>query len=289
VPKGPVRALKDALRLLGTFSATSLPDSAVSEALETGGFKDPEDMARALIADAATSFNQHQHRYQNAPRAKHVIGQLQNLTNATADLVEVLRGLDDLVRAELQITRRRDRTQRMHVLADGSLPLPGGEDATGMLVEELDALRDVATVTKDTFIAECGGRDRGGNTNAYKVKVGHPKWGLVADALEIFDIFRPGEAKATEGSDCYLFLHAVYEHATGISDEDKAAIGHYLKEVIAPWRELTSMRKAKRELIREMAESTANSDFADLMRRECELSASIEALHSRVYPQHFFG
>src|SRR5262245_45115374 len=135
-PKKP-ELLEAAVEQLGPFEFKTS-----KEALEQGACRDiheeqvgvSEELARALVENLARRFNTDEHLEKNAPRFKHVIERLDELSLLARALATHLDSLDDITRHELQICGTRSHLQ--HTLADlrtaadvAALPRPAADNS----------------------------------------------------------------------------------------------------------------------------------------------------------------
>ena len=79
--------------------------------------------------------------------------------------------------------------------------------------------------------------DRGGRTNAFLEETGIPRWALVTECSRLFEIFKPGEMKATENGAFHEFCNAVFEYATGKEAEIHAKLSSWVKDIAKGYRE----------------------------------------------------
>jgi hypothetical protein len=103
-------------------------------------------------------------------------------------------------------------------------------------VTKLNALSRYANLCLKNFhdrmgIDDSNHPDKGGNTNLIKAMAGSPEWGLVSAGWLVFDMFRQGEATATEGGPFHSFLMSVFEFATG-SDPEQSKLMPGIKDIV---------------------------------------------------------
>ena len=105
-----------------------------------------------------------------------------------------------------------------------------------------------------------------GRGNLYKFLNGPPKWNpLALKCYDLFEDYRPGEAKSTTGGDFYLFYTAIYRVALDADPEGKGVgASHYVEEVCRVYRELAAIQ-APLKLIRH---ALKDPDLPEKNRRE---------------------
>jgi hypothetical protein len=104
-------------------------------------------------------------------------------------------------------------------------------------VHRLRSLSQYAEVTRSNAVrwrGQQGGEveDTGGNTDLWKETKGTPRWGLVNDAILVYEIFKPGRATGTEGGPLHQFMLDVYEYATGLEGNIHAKLDDWLKKLV---------------------------------------------------------
>ena len=79
----------------------------------------------------------------------------------------------------------------------------------------------------------------GGPLTLHTMKDGTPESGFVADCLNFFESFRPGEMSATPEGDLYVVAANIYELITGRSLREKSAdfsLEYYLRKAVAQYK-----------------------------------------------------
>ena len=110
-------------------------------------------------------------------------------------------------------------------------------------------LPEIADVTDR--ILERLPEQKGGERNVEARFHGLPKELLAIQCWELFNYFRPGKAKATEGGDYHKFTSAVYELSTG-EDPDRLGVGleRYVKSAAVVCRDLVKRKPVIERLTR---------------------------------------
>ena len=93
--------------------------------------------------------------------------------------------------------------------------------------------------------------DRGGNTNLIKEIAGSPEWRFVSAGWLVFDMFRQGEATATEGGPFHSFLMSVFEFATG-RDPEQSRLMPSIKDIARKRRRFMDISIRERALSEEL-------------------------------------
>ena len=82
-----------------------------------------------------------------------------------------------------------------------------------------------------------------GRWNWYNFLHGPPKWQLALECYDLFESYRPGEAKSKTGGDFYCFYMAVHGIALSVEPEaDGVGARYYVVEVCRIYRELAAIQ-----------------------------------------------
>jgi hypothetical protein len=110
--------------------------------------------------------------------------------------------------------------------------------------------------------AESTGRlvDKGGNTNLFKEEYKPAEYNLVVDGWNLFEKFRPNEAKGREGSAFHQFTLDVYEYATGRDAEDYSGVTSWMKALARPLRKLDQLIAQREQLYRDLKNPALDPD-----------------------------
>lgn len=201
------------------------------------------------VEDVATVFNVESYLEHNAPRFKQILAGLNKTQMLANALASHLNSLDDFAKHELQYAGAstvRHQFERVMREADvEELPRKSTDTskAPRLWVRRLTKLSAYIDITKVNLLERrkknnLAINDVGGNTNLWKENVGSPRWGLVNDALWIYEAFKPGEATATiKANGFYQFVHDLYEYATGREATVHAKIDDWVKQLVKPHRE----------------------------------------------------
>jgi hypothetical protein len=250
-PKKPDH-LSDAMGHLGPFDYETK-----AEALKRGAYIErgkqrygiSKEFAKEFIEHAARRFNKDEYLSSGAPRFKHVVERVKLTQKLAAELAAHLESLDDITRHELQNagtgTERRKAFHDLMEDADVKALPRVSTDQTGSAdtwVERLRKLSTYADVTCSNLmdwrrLQNLSETDKGGNTNLWKETIGIPRWGLVNDALEIFDIFKPNEATGTDNGPFHSFILDLFEYATGLEGAVHGKVDDWIKRLVPAHRE----------------------------------------------------
>jgi hypothetical protein len=249
-PKSP-ELLGEALNYLRPFKHRSAA-VAIREGhfIELHGSKQgiSEELARELIEYAAIEFNRGEYLHPNAPRWSDLVETLEGLAASTDAFRQTIESLDYFALSLLHRVPEWDEPlsrQAITAKVDGlPQPLIGAQAKRCLWAEQLEALSSYinARLQRAKHWRLKHGykvRDKGGNGNLWWEEFGPPRWGLVSDALVIFEIFKPGEATGTVGGSFHQFVLTIFEFATGMSseEEDVKGIDTLVKDLMRPSRE----------------------------------------------------
>jgi hypothetical protein len=179
-------------------------------------------------------------------------------------LADKLDSLDDITRCELGI-----------------------DNDVNDLIARLAALACRCKTTRDELQTRRAPRnlpvtDLGGNTNIWKEEVGTPRWGLVNDALWIYEIFHPGRASGTVGGKFHEFVLGLFEYATGQEGADYAKVDDWIKRLVKAHREDKRLRSKERDLDAECDEVACRSEPLESdIEKISHNMASVKAIHRK--------
>jgi hypothetical protein len=163
------------------------------------------ELAKKLVEDMAWRFNAEQHLARDASRLVHVLRQYEVIRDTALAHASALETLDDIGRYEL--------------LSVDLKAEPGREmkdsQAYRLYVDEISRLRkrdlDIDRVEQNLINSRKNTKgeavDRGGKPNLWYERRGSPYWGLVHDALTVFNLFKAGEAIGYGDSDFQQFVN----------------------------------------------------------------------------------
>lgn len=212
------------------------PEALIAAKKELGDFDDThvaarvcrcENCAEERIVELATRFNKLRSASKGAPRVKHLIGNLENVSRKARQLAVALSELDDYSREWLFKPARPDIDQpelkELYLMAGGEeLPPPSlVANGSGEFVKRLNALSEYSHHVSKWFDnwrllnSPFPLTDRGGNSNMFTQWYGTPSENLVIGAYHIFEDFRSGEARKTEHGSFHRFVNEVSRFATG--------------------------------------------------------------------------
>jgi hypothetical protein len=199
-----------------------------------------KELAQELVKDIACRFNVEEHLARGAPRFAHVLDRLTVIRDMAVALADELDLLDDISRYELL---------RGNLNAEAG-PLMRASRAHNLYLEWISQLRKRSMYIErvQRFMVERRKRekrepiDRGGNTNMWKEQQGAPRWGLVNDAIQIFELFKAGEATGTERGNFHEFVNDVFEYATGREGTTHAKVESWVKILVKAHREARKLQ-----------------------------------------------
>jgi hypothetical protein len=251
-PKGPARALDEAVEILGPFDHANAKTSARDEVIELArGFLRWDGIVRG------------------APRSKEIVQRLTDLQLSLWSVVEQIQSTDDWTRFHLREKELSDLPQE-HRFDASWMPEPASSNA-GDFARLAQKFADFIDEPIATIRALMGGGeviDQGGRQNHAERYVGNPKAHLVREAFDVFDNFHPGIATSAEGADFHTFVHRVYELATAEHDEDKAVITYLIKTLIKPLRELKAVDQEAQSIAFRLENSACDDpNYRDLERQ----------------------
>jgi hypothetical protein len=244
-PKSPSLLAKIADECLGPFKYQTRFEAAASGHFyeELGvRLEISRELALDLIEDVAKQFNKEKFLSRGAPRFKTLINNITETQDLLIQLADKLDTLDDIMRCELAV-----------------------DDDVNDLIPRLVALASRCETTKEELRTRRAQQnlpvvDLGGNTNIWKEEVGNPRWGLVNDALQIYEIFHPGGARGTVEGKFHEFVLGLFEYATGQEGADHAKVDDWIKRLVKAHREDKRLRSKQRDLDAECDEIACRSD-----------------------------
>jgi hypothetical protein len=298
-PKSPNK-LTDVVDHLGPFA-----HETQAEALEHGSYSDHKgqrlgisrELASELVEDTARRFNTEEYLERGAPRFKQVVERLKEEKQLVDALIAHMESDDDITRHELQnagtSTEHQEQFRTLMEAADVKALPRVSTDTTGSGTFWVDRLKSLSSYIETTVNNLVYWRrrqnltvtDKGGNTNLWKETSGIPRWGLVNDAISIYEIFKPGKATGTELGPFHKFILDLFEYATGRDGSDHAKVDDWLKKLVPAHRQDKRAEKKEDKLDAEIdeiilrdPESRTESD----LKRVTELTMAVnEIRHKR--------
>jgi len=268
-PKKPSYLAKVVDEHLGPFAHETR-----AEALEHGAYFDhngkrlgiSRELASELVEDAARRFNTEEYLERSAPRFKHVVERLKEQKRLVDALIAHMESDDDITRHELQnagtSTEHQERFGALMEAADVKALPRVSTDKTDGGTSWVDRLKSLSCYIETTTINLVAWRrrqnlsevDKGGNTNLWKETIGIPRWGLVSDAIWIYEMFKPGKATGTESGPLHKFILDLFEYATGREGNKHAKVEDWLKKLVPAHREDKRAEKKEAKLDAEIDE-----------------------------------
>jgi hypothetical protein len=298
-----------ALSFLGPFKYKTQAEAVANGCYFENGkahYGVSREFAAQLIEDAAKTFNVELHLEYGAPRFKQVAAALLKTQRLANSLASHLNSLDDITRHALQFAGDYEGNLnylRAHMQAADVQRLPKSstenEPNSSLWVLRLTKLSSYAGITHNNLLAGRKKRslpikDSGGNTNLWKEEMGIPRWGLVNDALKIYEIFKPGKATATVGGSFHKFVHGVFEYATGKEAAIYAKVDEFLKDLVKVNREDRQLKEMEERLEVELEKlmdgdprlyPSTNSDRVMQIREELrKISSRRKAYWRQMFP-----
>ncbi len=276
-PKGPRRALKEAVALLAPYNFTpkKRPGLDTSELLQT----DPEVRATASVVNLAEYLNAVLYRAEQGPRGKDIFANFEALSGKLRNLSREISSLDDWARFHLQ----KDLGE-----LDPKLMPPFGASEAGGFARLADQFAAHIEITMATLRGYYGGHkvvDRGGRQNHDERFLGSAKTRFVREAFDLFESYHPQRATSTEGAPFHTFVHRVYEYATNEPDEDRAALSHLLRHHITTLGKYQSSENERWNIEEQLTEIPANSiGYAQLRQRQSECDSEMRKLMPEFVP-----
>ncbi|MFZ2159513.1 MAG: hypothetical protein WAV72_25795 [Bradyrhizobium sp.] len=268
-PKGPERALEEAVGLLAPFELHLIKRRSL-DGSDIKAF-DAQMIARANVHHLAEYLNSALYRARHAPRVKEMAVGLMESRDLLRKAAAAVASLDDWSRFHLM--------NRSELSFDAVKPHwlpPYGSIEPGEFVklslEIADQIDDVITKLRAMY----GGKqaiDQGGKHSHEERFLGTAKTRFVQEAFEIFDSYHPRTATSADGSPFHTFVHRVYEFATGDYDEDSVTLSYKLRELITA---LHQFKETQRELwaIDEQLDTVApdSAEYFQLCEQQKEVS-----------------
>ena len=264
------------------------------------------ELAIELVEETASVFNTASYLVNGAPRFKHTVGALSTMQQLADALCSHLNSLDDITRHQLQCAGvgeefRGPFIDLMKAADAHGLPRKSTEqiDDPSPWVYRLSKLSAYAEVTRTNLIElrrreNRSEKDVGGNTNLWKEDVGVPRWGLVTDALKIYELFKPDKARATIGGKFHQFAQDLFEYATGKDASVHAKVDDCVKSVVKATRQDKALEEKEDRLEAEQWEifehdpglsKEANYARINEIRNElAEISHRRRPLWQKMYP-----
>lgn len=240
LPAGAFRCLEEAMAYLGSISS-------LHQEISSSEKRSCRCLACAgnLIQGLAVDYNKHRLLAGDAPRAKHVLSRASHIYEYADQLLNEIIRMDDFTREAFHRYGRNNSTMDLPFYPgyfnDGH---PDPDDLTGdsPWVTNLTELREGAKLVVSAFKSSrvtdrSDVADKGGNTNLFKEGFGSADRMLVISGWQIFERFRPKEAKGGERSDFCNFLKSVFEYATGKDPEAHSTLPAWVNALAKPLRE----------------------------------------------------
>jgi hypothetical protein len=271
-PKGPERCLLQAVERLGPLKYKTHEEADRFVSHHHLKLHLSLQFAKEQVRILARDYNGHRHQNSDAPRIKHVNEGITDLENLAGDLARFLEGLDDMTRFYLQTGGTGYAVYcpppQMEKAEYSRLPHPAPattEEKELSWVTKLEALSCYANFCLKNFhermeIDDSDHPDSGGNTNLIKAMAGSPEWGLASAGWLVFDMFKQGEATATEGGPFHSFLMSVFEFATG-RDPEQSKLMPSIKDIVRKRRrymEIIIREQALREELDSLEDDKGN-------------------------------
>jgi hypothetical protein len=298
-PKKPSDLAKVVDEYLGPFA-----HQTQAEALKHGAYFEHNGqrlgisraLASELVEDVARRFNTEKYLERGAPRFKHVMERLNEKKRLVDALIAHMESDDDITRHELQNvgtgTEHQEQFRALMEAADVKALPRVSTDETASGTSWVDRLKSLSSYIDTTSINLVVWRrrqnlsevDKGGNTNLWKETIGIPRWGLVNDAISIYEMFKPGKATGTESGPFHRFILDLFEYATGREGTDHAKVEDWIKDLVPAHRE--DKRAAKKEakldaeideIIFRDPESRTESD----LKRVAELKMAVDEIRHK--------
>jgi hypothetical protein len=210
------------------------------ETLEGERVKPSKELARKYVVELAKKFRHDSFLIKDAPRVGSDVREIRRIQSLAKALGDALRDSNDDTRIALQMGAFNPFGLPVSPIVEqcdaAGLPLPGRAGADGN-----PRRWERRLLALDLYLGHCIGIcsqkvDRGGNTNVYKSEWGSPRSALVTSGWYVFQIFRPGEATASENGAFHRFVDCIFEYATDREATAHAKLASHLK-LSVPLRE----------------------------------------------------
>jgi hypothetical protein len=258
-----------------------------------------EELAIEKINNLVAGYLQQLERSKGAPRLKDAVQNFEALHMLAGLLAATLEDLDDFTRSYLHnagsgIAMYMEFTTPPMAKAAkiAGLPKSGEEeprDRAESWVAQLRALQEYIEFSSRNLavskgIADLSRPDKGGSTDLYKHLYGTPQWNLVTGGRFVFEMFKPRQAKGTEGGAFHLFLQDIFEFATGKDPEEDGTLLPFLKSVPAVYRRMDELSAVESALIREQHQlRRQRQSREELDRRSAEICERQRAIYREKY------
>ncbi|WP_342714123.1 hypothetical protein [Bradyrhizobium sp. B039] len=212
------------------------------------------ECAKEGVQQLAVVYNKDVILSKDAPRAADVLREIEEIRRAAESLRNALSSVNDFTRlafsdvggfAPSRWPEASDRWGRGKEEPDLSC---GSDD----WIQDLTSLERKARAASSRFEESRGlskGEvDKGGNTNLFKEYRTSAEYNLVVQGWNLFQRFRPNEAKGGEGSDFSNFLRDVYAYATGRDAESYSGVANWVKTLARPLRRLDELVARRAQL-----------------------------------------
>jgi hypothetical protein len=291
-PKGPAERLQSAVARLGPFRHLQ-HEEADRFVRPKNGIPVSEELAFERVHYLAVQFNQIESRNEEAPRVKTIVAHLNELEERVGELARFIETVDDFTFHLLQTAGSGNPIYpeffptdlRKEADVEG-LPKPGRAPSgvNCRWLQRLSSLSQYAAQTRATFLLSKGiedpdSPDKGGNANLHKDLYGAGRRQLVHEGWHLYETFKPGEAKGTEGSQFHSFLQDIFEYATGLEPEKHSKLMPWIKKLCKINRETKRLREQQNDLADELnmlSPTQANAAReAKIHQEHAELSARL--------------
>jgi hypothetical protein len=230
------------------------------------------ECAKEGVQQLAVVYNKDVILGKSAPRATDVLREIEEIRSAAKLLRNAISSVNDFTRlAFSDVGGFATASNRSGGWKEGSDLSCGGN----AWIEDLRSLERSTLAAQNRF-AEVRGFsklavDKGGNTNLFKEYRTSAEYNLVVQGWNLFQRFRPNEAKGGEGSDFYNFLQNIYEYATGCDAENYSGVTNWIKALARPLRKLDELLAKRAELFADLKTSALDPDAKQSLEKKLAL------------------
>lgn len=222
------------------------------------------------IDELATGLNYTMALERSAPRLKEVLGQLQELGEATERLDEAWNATDGMTEYALNIglfsyceEKGISENERKSYVKNTSSGRPFWLDSISFLLGCVREAERLLVITQGS--GDPDNPDLGGRTNLYVRLRGHPKRHFISASRIVFEGSRPGEASGSETGPFAEFVRHVYAYATGASaDDDGAGLERWIKKIQRLYRRRDEIFSGAKEVHTRLSEIDKQLESADM-------------------------
>lgn len=244
-----------------------------------------ESIARKSVEGIARMYNTNKYLEKQSPRSAAVILKIKNWKRRSESLLRELKGTNPitarLIYGEARRRSTRPQTAKLFsaanvagLLSEGRTP-PAWHLRVSSLVKILDVLE--RGLPKEWEREGHAIRDKGGKRSHFIESEGTAIWRLGTDALEMFNVFKSGEATGTEEGDFHQFVNEIFEYATGREAND--GIFRTLRHLIKPTREEHEIERRNDEILKELESMAPGKTIEyfteEQLKRHAELHAEL--------------